>query len=82
MPVCSYLVYPSEGKSESVMTSLNAMNPCVAARAKDGDMLILVTDTVNKDEEESLQQALSGVDDIQCLVLTFGSVDESIGEEN
>lgn len=74
VPVCSYLVYPEIGKEVNLMTEFQAMPECDASLSEDKKMIILVTESDNLEEEKELQEKLKNIKDINCLVLSFGQV--------
>ena len=76
MPICSYIVYPVQGKYGVLKNTLASMPYCEVMPADNQNILILVTDTDSNEEEVKLQQNLKQISEIQCLALTFGSVDK------
>ncbi len=77
MPVCSYLVYPVANKIPNLMQKLDQMKECDATLSEDEKMIILLTETENKKHEEKLQQDLKEIKEINCLVLSFGQIQEA-----
>ena len=75
MPICSYLIFPDEGRGESLCRRLNAIPGCEAVEAENDDLLILVTDTVSAEEDEALRRVLAELDEIRTMVLVFGEVE-------
>lgn len=75
MPICSYLVIPEKGAARSVERRLDALSGCDVARARNRDVLILVTETPGLEEEEELRTRVEELDGIQALLLTFGEID-------
>lgn len=76
MPVCSYLVFPQPGRLQEIAEQLDTFAECTTEKAQEGELLILLTDTDSEGEEQVLQQQLKDIDGIQCLVLTFGALEE------
>ncbi len=76
MPVCSYLVFP-HANAVDLSARLSALPGCEATPADNADLLILVTDTADAEAEELLQAQLADVDGVQCMVLTFGDINEA-----
>ncbi|WDE96244.1 hypothetical protein PQO03_11050 [Lentisphaera profundi] len=74
MPVCSYLAYPIEGKEQALMSKLSSMPECDVTLSDDKKLIILLTETKDKDHEKLLQEKIKQVKDINCLVLSFGQV--------
>lgn len=75
MAICGYLVIPAEGGSDALAARLALLPGCDVARARNRDVLVLVTDTPGPAEEAALRERLAGVPGIHSLVLTFGDVD-------
>lgn len=76
MPVCSYVVFPKPGQTRRLATELARLPGCSAEVPDEGDVLVLVTDTVTEAQEKALQADLHRIDDIQCMVMTFGAPDD------
>lgn len=77
MAICSYLVIPRPGETEALCERLTALPGCDVAPAVNRDLLILVTDTPDREQENLLRDRIEAMDGIQALVLTFGEVDGS-----
>jgi nitrate reductase NapAB chaperone NapD len=77
MAICSYLVIPRPGESDALCQHLGAIPGCEVTPAVNHDLLVLVTDTPDRDEENRLRERIERLDGIQALVLTFGEVDPS-----
>lgn len=75
MAICSYLVIPAEGAAEALANRLAALPGCDVARARDREVLVLVTDTAGPAEEGALRERLMDMPGVRALVLTFGDVD-------
>ncbi|NKB67078.1 MAG: hypothetical protein GKR89_08465 [Candidatus Latescibacteria bacterium] len=80
MPICSYIVFPRPGATRDLSGRLEALEGCRVEVAQNKDLLLLLTDTESAGDEEALQTRLKEIDDIQCMVLTFGALDEGAGE--
>ena len=55
---------------------LSALQYCEAFPADNVDILILVTDTPDKETEEKLQRHLKDINSLESLSMTFGYNDE------
>jgi nitrate reductase NapAB chaperone NapD len=75
MPVFSYLAYPKQGAKEKLIEDLAALEFCEATPADNEEILILVTDTPDKDQEKALQKKLKNLNSLESLGMTFGHVD-------
>ncbi|MGA1199208.1 MAG: hypothetical protein ACO36I_22165 [Candidatus Latescibacterota bacterium] len=75
MAICSYLVFPKPGTYPTLTQTLTGLSGCNVRPAENrDDVMVLVTETDTKEEESILQDTLKDIQDIQCLVLTFGEV--------
>ena len=78
MPVCSYVVFPRPGQTRELATQLAALPGCSAEVPEEGEVLVLDTDTVTDAHEKALQADLRELEDIHCMVMTFGAPDEVV----
>ena len=74
MAVCSYIIHPVDGRLEALIANLNAIESCDVIPADNGEAVILVTEPNSDEEEEHLQATLKGMNEIECMALTFGQV--------
>lgn len=74
MTTCSYLVIPMEGAAEALTEWLAALPGCEVARARNRDVLLLVTETPGPEEDEALRDVLERTNGVRALVLTFGEL--------
>jgi nitrate reductase NapAB chaperone NapD len=79
MAICSYLVIPDPGETESVSKRLSSLPGCDVIRARNREVLLLLTETAGAAEEAALRREIEGVDGIQALVLTFGEIPDNAG---
>jgi nitrate reductase NapAB chaperone NapD len=76
MPVLAYIVTPRSGEKDKLLKELNAMQHCEALSADNADILILVTDTPDKETEKQLEKQLNKIESMESLSMTFGYNDE------
>jgi nitrate reductase NapAB chaperone NapD len=76
MPVLAYIVSPRSGEKSTLLKELNAMQHCEAFSADNAEILILVTDTPDKEAEEKLQKDINILESLESLSMTFGYNDE------
>jgi len=76
MPILSYLAIPRSGEKDHLLKQLNAMHHCEAYSADNAEILILVTDTPDREVEKQLQQQLKKLESLESLSMTFGYNDE------
>lgn len=72
MPIKSYLVHPTEGKKGALAGELSNMQQCEVVPAENEEVLILVTETNSKQEEEELKEKLEQLSDIKLMALVSG----------
>ena len=75
MPICSYIVYPKEGKVKDLKKQLASLPGCQVLPAENRDVIILITDTRSLTDEIHLQTSLKRIKEIQSLALTFGNIE-------
>jgi nitrate reductase NapAB chaperone NapD len=75
MAICSYLVIPEPGQGNALRERLLALSGCEVIAARNQDLLVLVTETADRAEDEALRRRIEALDGIQALVLTFGEVE-------
>ncbi len=72
MPIKSYLAHPHQGKKMELFQSLNSIEHCEVIPAENKDLLILITDTNDSSEEDSLQVKLEAIRSIKLLAMVSG----------
>ncbi len=75
MSICSYIVYPAQGKIHELKKKLTALKGCDVIPSKNMDILVLVTESNSETDEKKLQIALKSIKEIQCMALTFGNIE-------
>lgn len=76
MPVFSYVAIPRSGEKKKLQDKLNALKYCEVMPADNEEVLILVTDSPDKDSEETLQLHLKNLHSLESLHMSFGCNDE------
>lgn len=72
MPIKSYLAHPVEGKMEELQETLSQIEACEVIPSKNQNLLIVVTETIDDNEEDELQKTLESIEEIQLLSLVSG----------
>lgn len=72
MPIISYLVHPHEGKKEELINALEGIDACEVYPAQNRELLVLVTETESKAEEDMLKQKLETIDSLKMLSMVSG----------
>jgi len=75
MPICSYLAVPVPGEAESLSARLGALPGCEVIRATNRDVMVVLTETSGRSEEEALRSRLEATEGLAALVLTFGEIE-------
>ena len=76
MPILAYIASPRSGRKNELLKELNGMDHCEALSADNAEILILVTDTPDKETEKNLQKQLNKIESLESLSMTFGYNDE------
>jgi len=69
MPIKSYLAHPHEGKKSELIKALSAINECEVIPARNEELLIVVTDTQDKIEEDNLKEKLETIESLKLLAM-------------
>ena len=80
MPVFGYIAHPVSGAKDKLFQELGALEYCQVIPADNADIIVLVTDTPDKETEEQLKKKIADISSLQSLAMTFGHVDEKIVE--
>ncbi|MEK6155367.1 hypothetical protein WIW50_19010 [Flavobacteriaceae bacterium 3-367] len=72
MPIKSYLAHPHTGKKEYLIEALSNIEACEVLPANNEDVLILVTETNNKQEEDILKEKLEKIPSLKLLAMVSG----------
>ncbi|MFS4454993.1 hypothetical protein [Maribacter sp. 2304DJ31-5] len=72
MPIKSYLAHPHDGKKEYLIQALSAMDECEVLPAENKDVLILVTETNSRQEEDILKEKLESIPSLKLLAMVSG----------
>lgn len=72
MPVKSYLAHPLKGKKQQLVESISAIDGCEVIPAENKDVLIVVTDTETRNQDEILKEKIEAIDSLKLLALVSG----------
>ncbi|MGG6232392.1 hypothetical protein [Tenacibaculum sp. SDUM215027] len=72
MPIKSYLAHPHDGKKEELIKALSTLGQCEVIPAENKDVLVVVTETDTKVEEETLKQKLETISSLKLLAMVSG----------
>lgn len=76
MPVLSYIAIPRAGAKDELLAVLKATQYCEAIPADNEDIVVLVTDTPDKQTDKKLYGQLKNLQSLESLSMTFGYNDE------
>ena len=72
MPIKSYLAHPYDGQKEILVKELSALENCEVIPAENKDVLIVVTDTNSKQEEDKIKEQLETIASMKLLAMVSG----------
>lgn len=72
MPIISYLVYPQEGMKNELLKNLSLFDSCEVIPAENEEILILVTDTKDKKDEEDLLEKIDALESLKMRSMVSG----------
>ena len=72
MPIKSYLVYPHEDQWTNLQKALNEIDQCDIAPAKNEQVLVLVTETHSKEEENQLIKTIESIPSLKAMSMVSG----------
>ena len=77
MPVFSYLAIPTEGNKEALCTALESTDYCEIIPADNQEVVVLITDTPDKETDKRLLAKLKQLPCLQSLSMTYGHADDN-----
>lgn len=72
MPIKSYLAHPHKNRKEELIDALSSINQCEIIPAENKDILVIVTETDSKEEEEILKNKLDTISSLKMLAMVSG----------
>lgn len=72
MAIKSYLVFPHQGKKESLITQLEALRWCDVIPAENKDLVVIVADTMDKNDEEEFIKKINELESMDHYTLVSG----------
>lgn len=72
MPIKSYLAHPHEGKKEELINAISTIAECEVIPAENKDVLVVVTETDSKIQEENLKEKLEAITSLKLLAMVSG----------
>lgn len=72
MAIISYLAHPHEGQKEALFKALTQVNQCDVIPAENKDVLVVVTDTLDKNADEKVKEQIETISSLKLLVMVSG----------
>jgi len=72
MPIKSYLAHPHDGQKQALIASLSELEGCDVIPAENKDILIVVTETNTKSEEDNLKEKMEALSSLKLLAMVSG----------
>ena len=72
MPIKSYLAHPHEGKKNELIEAISQLKSCEVIPAQNRDVLVVVTETETREEEDQLKQKLDAISSLKLLAMVSG----------
>ena len=72
MAIKSYLAHPHNQKKEELVKAIEAMEFCEAIPSKNENLVIVVTETSGKEEEEQLKEKIESIPSLKLLAMVSG----------
>ncbi|ETN95991.1 hypothetical protein [Zhouia amylolytica] len=72
MPIISYLAHPYKGKKDNLVQEILRVKGCEVIPAQNEELLIVVTETSSKQEEEILKAKLDAIPSMKLLTMVSG----------
>ena len=72
MAIKSYLAFPHRGKKETLLAELEQLRWCEVTPAENEELLVVVAETINKDDDEAFLEAVNQLNSLDHLTLVSG----------
>lgn len=72
MPIKSYLAHPHDGKKDLLIKEVSDIAGCEIFPAQNKDVLVIVTETDNKIQEDLLKEKLDAINSLKLLAMVSG----------
>ncbi len=80
MPIISYLAYPEKEHRTALLEELQAHPYCEVIPAENADVLIVVTDTPDRETDDIVRNYLEQHQGLLCLAMIHGQVEDPPSE--
>ena len=72
MPIKSYLAHPHDDRKETLIEALRSLEHCEVIPAENENLLIVVTDTDTKEQEDHLKEKIESIKSLKLLAMVSG----------
>lgn len=72
MPIKSYLAHPHDGKKDTLIEAIQNVAHCEVIPAQNKNLLIVVTETETKEQEEHLKTQIESIESLKLLAMVSG----------
>ena len=72
MPIKSYLAHPHKGKKKELIQTILAIKQCEVIPSKNKEVLIIITDTETKVEDDEIRKKLENIETLNLLTMVSG----------
>ncbi len=81
MPIKSYIIHPKKGYKDLLIQEMSAIKQCSVYPAENKDIIVLVTDTQDKEEDKTLTSQIHELNVIDHMAMVTG-FDDTNTEHN
>ena len=72
MPIKSYLAHPKDGRKNELIKDLSELVQCEVIPSENENVIVVVTETLDENEDKSLSELIEALDSIKLLALVSG----------
>ena len=72
MPIKSYLAHPHDGRKNELIKDLSQLVQCEVIPSENENVLVVVTETLDENEDKSLSEQIEAIDSLKLLALVSG----------
>ncbi|MGB0896629.1 MAG: chaperone NapD [Flavobacteriaceae bacterium] len=72
MGIISYLAHSHEGKRNELYKALQSIEDCEVIPAENEDVIVVVTDTESKQEDDKVKEQIEAIESLKLLAMVSG----------
>ena len=72
MPIKSFIAHPKTGRKSELVSALNDLQECEVIPSTNHDIVVVVTETHNKQSDIDLEEKMNAIDSLQMLSMVSG----------